>query len=108
MNVFEAIQAKLTLIIQAYISGGQACEEQRLWAKICLSTEQCTYKMDFCLPLCLFHQQVESQQGLHAADLLFSSSRTGLCSDPEGVVFKPCSKRKALKNSIRIRSKPAA
>lgn len=45
--MFEAIQAKLILIIQAYNSGGQACEEQCLWAKIFLSTEQCTYKMDF-------------------------------------------------------------
>lgn len=96
MNMFEATQAKLILIIKAEVSGGQACEEQRLWAKIFLSTEQCTHRMGFAF-LCerLFHQQVESQQGLHAADLLFSSSRTGLCSDPEGVVFKPCSSRKA-------------
>lgn len=59
-------------------------------------------KMDLAF-LCerLVHQQEKSQRELRAADLLFSSSKTGLCSDPEGVRFKPCYQRKVCKSMVK-------
>lgn len=49
----------------------------------------------------LVHQQEKSKLELCAADLLFSSSKTGLCSDPEGIGFKPCYQRKVCKTIVK-------